>query len=157
MLKVIQKLLLSDVKVTHHPNRLGTHKHCGTCDMFICLLNNGCCGNGKKRHCFSYHSNSCKEYKILHQKHESFTFEIPPTKLSWLNKCNATKNVATSKWYILSKRAQKVKTTFHNFVLNVETGWAIRLASPFYKMEMPMYVYTPYFAWHKVFIWNSKK
>ena len=67
-----------------------------------------------KRHYFSYHSNSCKEDKIFYQKHESFTFEIPLTKLSWLDTCNTTENVATSKRYNFTKRAQKLKTTFHN-------------------------------------------
>ena len=36
----------------------------------------------EKRHYFSYHSDSCKNDKILHQKHESFTFELPLIKLS---------------------------------------------------------------------------
>ena len=43
-----------------------------------CLLNNACCGNKKK---ISY-----KEEKILHKKHESYTFELPLITLSLLNK-----------------------------------------------------------------------
>ena len=35
----------------------------------------------RKLHYYSYHSNSCKEEKILHQKHESFTLKLPLIKL----------------------------------------------------------------------------
>ena len=38
----------------------------------------------RKRHCFIYHSNSCKEEKLLRQKPESYTFKIPLVNLSWL-------------------------------------------------------------------------
>ena len=31
---------------------------------------------------FSYHSKSCKDEKVLHQNLKSFTFELPPKKLS---------------------------------------------------------------------------
>ena len=50
-----------------------------------------------KRHFFSHLSSSCKEEKMLDQKHECYRFEPPLKKLRWLNKCNARKNVATSK------------------------------------------------------------
>ena len=38
-----------------------------------------CYGIGKKtkRHNRSYHSKNCKEDKIFHQRHESFTVEVP--------------------------------------------------------------------------------
>ena len=36
-----------------------------------------------KRHCLCYHSNSCKDDKILHQNHECFTFELLLIKLNW--------------------------------------------------------------------------
>ena len=38
-----------------------------------------------KSHYFRYHSNCCKEEKILHQKYESHIFEHPLIKLSWLD------------------------------------------------------------------------
>ena len=72
---------------------------------------------GEKRDHHSYHSSSCKEEDILHQKHKSFTFELPLIKLSWLEKYKVTKNIAISKRYIFSKRVQKLKeiVTFHDF------------------------------------------
>ena len=57
-----------------------------------------------------------------------------------LTKCDTTKNVAISKRYIFSEKAQTLKTTFHNFVFNIETGWATRLVSLCYKLEILMYV-----------------
>ena len=52
-----------------------------------------------KSYYFSYQSNSCKEDEIFydeifHQKHESYTFELPLIKLSW--PVLHQKNVATS-------------------------------------------------------------
>ena len=35
-----------------------------------------------KKVCLSYRSNSCKERKIHHQKHESFKLGMPLTKMS---------------------------------------------------------------------------
>ena len=51
---------------------------------------------GKKRDYFSYYSNSSKEENLLHQKHESFTFELPLTELTGKvqgnkNSCNIEK------------------------------------------------------------------
>ena len=54
-----------------------------------------------KRHYFDYQSNSCKEDKIFHQKHQSYTFKLPLIKLSWLDKYQTRKNVATTEKYIL--------------------------------------------------------
>ena len=39
-----------------------------------------------KEYYFSYHSRSCKEGKILHQRHEFYTFELPLIKLNQLDK-----------------------------------------------------------------------
>ena len=98
-----------------------------------------------KRHILSHTSNDYKEEKMLHQKHESYRFELPLKKIvSWLEKCYSTKNVAISK--ILGKKAQKFKniiflhftTTFHNFALNIETGWPLGCLNPFWKLEMSM-------------------
>ena len=44
-----------------------------------------------KNNYFSYHSNSSKGENILHQKHESFTFELPLIKFSWPEKYKAKK------------------------------------------------------------------
>ena len=44
----------------------------------ICILNNVAMEIGKI-YCFSYHRNCCREDKILHQKHECSTFELPLT------------------------------------------------------------------------------
>lgn len=54
-----------------------------------------------KKALLQYHSNSCKVGKILHQKHESFTFELPTTKLHFLDKykkcCNLKKDTFSVK------------------------------------------------------------
>ena len=34
------------------------------------------------KHYFNYHRNRYKEEKILHQKHKSFTFDLPQIKLN---------------------------------------------------------------------------
>ena len=95
---------------------------------------------GKKRHHFNYHGNSCKEDTILHQKHSSFTFKLPIIELSWLDMYKATKTVATSKVHF-KKKAAKVKkvflhfmTTFDNFTLKIETGWATWLVYPIWEI-----------------------
>lgn len=62
-----------------------------------------------KGHLFSFHRNCCKEEKILHQKHRPFTFELPLTKLSWLEKYKTRKNVSISTRYIFSQMIQKLK------------------------------------------------
>ena len=49
----------------------------------------------RKRHYFIYHSDSCREDKILHQKHESYTFELLLIKLSWLDKSKTKGKVLT--------------------------------------------------------------
>ena len=71
------------VKINHYPARLGNHKHygVGVLKEFVSLTMVAM-EMGKKRDYFSYHSNSCKGETILHQKHESFTFELPLKKLS---------------------------------------------------------------------------
>ena len=51
----------------------------------------------RKLHYYSYHSNSCKEEKILHQKHESFTLKLPLIKLRWLDQYKTTKNTGQEK------------------------------------------------------------
>ena len=100
----------------------------------IFLLNNGCYRNEKKKtNYFNYHS--CKADKILHQKHEYFTYDLVLLKLSWLDQYKARKNVATSKSYILRKKFQKLKDilTFHDihsFALKREIGSATRLIQP---------------------------
>ena len=37
-------------------------------------------------HYFNYHSRSYKEEKMLHQRHEFYTFELPLIKLNQLDK-----------------------------------------------------------------------
>ena len=79
-----------------------------------------------KRHYFSYLGSSCKENEIFNEKHESYTFELPLIKLSWLDKYKARKNVTTSKRYIWRKIAQKLKnmhfmTIFHDAAFKIET------------------------------------
>ena len=55
-----------------------------------------------KRHYVSYHSKSSKKDVTLHQKHESYTFEVIITdKIT-------RKDIATTKRYILRKSAQKL-------------------------------------------------
>ena len=107
------------VKLTHHPARFGSHKHCGISALkeFVSLIMLAI-EIEKKRDYFRYHSNSCKEEKILHQKHKSFTFELSLTKLSWLEKYKLTKDVAISKKYIFSMMVQKLKNivTFHEYL-----------------------------------------
>ena len=77
---------------------------------------NGCYGNGKD-HCFSYHnSKSCKDEKILHQRHGSYPFELLLIKLSWLDTCKARKNVITSKRYILRTEKLKDIFTFYDYL-----------------------------------------
>ena len=109
--------------VFHHPVRFGSHKHCGIGDVSWTMF---ALEMLKKRY-FSY-SNSCKEDRVSHQKHESFTFELPLIKLSGLDKYKAAKNIDNSKRYIFSKRLQKLKNifTFHDylpqFALKIETS-----------------------------------
>ena len=80
----------------------------------------------------------------IHQKHEFFT-------LSWLDKHKLRKNVATSKRYILRKRAQKLKS---NLKKPIELQSCF---SAFWKIQFQcMYVSIPYFSWHKVLIWSIK-
>ena len=94
--------------VAHHPARFVSHKHYGIGDVsneFVSLAM--IVMEREKIHCFSYRQKSCKNDKILHQKHEFFTFELRVIKLGRLDKCKAAKNVITSKRYIFSKRVQK--------------------------------------------------
>ena len=95
------------VKVTYHPARFGSYKHCGigVLKQFVSLTMVAM-EIGKKQ-IISV---------ILHQKHKSFTFELPMIKLTWLEKYKATKNAAILKSYILSERIQKLKNivTFHD-------------------------------------------
>ena len=75
----------------------------------------------RKRHYFSYHSESRKEEKILHQRHEFYTLELPLIKLGENKYCNL-------KIVHFEKKDQKIKTflhvmtTFHNFAIKIETG-----------------------------------
>ena len=70
-----------------------------------------------------------KREKILHQKHESYTFELPMI-------------IVISERYIFRKRPKSLKTffyfmtNFHNFALKTEAGrtWL----TPFCKLEMSM-------------------
>ena len=85
----------------------------------------------KKRHYFSYHSNSCNDDKISHQKHESFTFELPLIKLR----------------YIFSQRVQNfIKKNFmtvvHNCNLKIETDWALKFIYPILQTgNVSLYMY----------------
>ena len=48
-------------------------------------------------------------------------------------------------------------TTFHNFILKIETSWAARLVWPLLwiiKCQWCMYAY--YFSWNRVLIWSLK-
>ena len=94
--------------VAHHPARFVSYKHCGIGDLsneFVSLamvaVERG------KIHCFTYPCKNCKNDKILHQKHEFFTFERRVIKLGRLDKGKAAKNVVTSKRCIFSKTVQK--------------------------------------------------
>ena len=99
------------------------------CVEGLYLLNNGWYQNGKKRYYFSYHRNSCKEDKILHQNHDFFTFKVPLIKLSWLNKFKAWQNMAT----FSRKRVQNLENdfTFHDylpqFFFKTETSWTTKM------------------------------
>ena len=46
-------------------------------------------------------------------------------------------------------------TTFHNFALKIETGWAAMVVKP-RKQELSMYLVTLYFPWHEVLSWSLK-
>ena len=88
----------------------------------------------------------CKwRYKVINLSHDFikriFYIWNTTTHKIELTKCNAKKDVATSKRCIFTKRTQKLKTIFHNFVFKMETGWATRLVSPFYKLEISMHVF----------------
>ena len=122
----------------------------------------------EKRHYFSDHSNSCKVGKILHQKHESFTFELPTTKLHFLDKYNMTKNVAISKRRIFSKKAQMLNIfTFLDHLAQFcseNRNW-LRCSVGFTHfinrnvdvcMYVCMYVCQPYLSRNKVLIWHLK-
>ena len=64
-----------------------------------------------KRHYVSYHSKSSKKNVTLHQKHESYTFEVTITdKIT-------RKDIATSKRYILRKSAQKLLLLFFYYFI----------------------------------------
>ena len=81
------------------------------CIKGLVLFNNGSYGNGK-RTIFHYHSKGWKQGKMFHQRHESYTFELQLIKLSFLDKHQARKNVASLKRYILRKRGKKLKDIF---------------------------------------------
>ena len=66
---------------------------------------------GKKRY-FTYRRNSYSKDEMFLLKFEAYEFELRLIKLSWVDRHQARKNVATSKSYILRKIVQKLKQHF---------------------------------------------
>ena len=81
-----------------------------------------------KKEIFGYHSNSCKEGNMLHQKTWIFYIRTTTDKIELTGKVQVKKNAAISKSYIFSKRVLKLKNIVsfhdycHNFVIEIETG-----------------------------------
>ena len=69
--------------------------------------------------------------KILHQKRESYKYELPLKNWADWTTTRREKDITTSKMYILARSAPKLKkhifplmTTLYDFALKIETSWA---------------------------------
>ena len=98
---------------------------------------------------------------MRHQKHVAYRFEPPMKNLS-KKKCFNIKNKQFEK---KDPRFENTiftfMTTFHNFAIKIESGWAKRWLRSFWILETPMmyickYVYMGYFPEIKVLIWSLK-